>query len=69
MKLYSERIFILLDSALFLRIMTRQLLVRLEGNGDISYWQVEVFYNAVREFYCTGATCALANLPLKDSLL
>lgn len=56
------------DTSLFIGI-TRQLLVRLEDGGDISSEQVKVFYTAVRGFYCRAATYALANLPLKGSVL
>ena len=43
--------------------------MRLEDNGEISSRQVQVFYTAVRHFYCTGAAYALLNLPLKDAVL
>ena len=49
--------------------MTRDLLRRLEGSGDISSYQVKVFYSAAREFYSTAATYALANFPFEDSVL
>ena len=49
--------------------MTRQVVRRLEEGGDVTPYQVNKFHKAVREFYCTAATFALANLPLKDKVL
>lgn len=49
--------------------MTRQLLVRLEQEGDISSNQVKRFYDGVRQFYLTAATYAIENLPMNDPLL
>ena len=43
--------------------------MRLHEDGDISSQQVKLFYAAVRGFYCTAASYALANLPLKDVVL
>ena len=57
------------DTGLFVGIMTRQVIRRLEDGGDISAQQVKGFYIAVRGFYATAATYALANLPLKDEVL
>lgn len=57
------------DTELFIGIMTRQLLGRLEEDGDISPAEVRTFYTAVRGFYHAAAGYALANLPLKDELL
>lgn len=62
-------IIIFSDADIFIGIMTRQLLARLEENGDISPTEVHTFYRAVREFYHTAATYALAHLPLKDELV
>ena len=49
--------------------MTRQFIRRLEEGGDVTTRQVKEFHRAVREFYSTVATYALANLPLKDEVL
>ena len=49
--------------------MTRQLLNKLENEGDISRRQVEAFYTAVRVFYTTASKYALDNLPLHDAVL
>ena len=57
------------DSSLFIGMMTRQLLLKLLNDGDISDHQVRVFYAAVREYYCCAATYALSNLPLHDDVL
>ena len=54
---------------LYIGITTKQLLSRLENDGDISPVQIRVFYQAVRSFYHTAAEYALANLPLKDAVL
>ena len=57
------------DTALFIGIMTRQLLRRLENSGDISSQQVKAFHTAVRHFYCEAVTYAMQNLPLNDEVL
>lgn len=54
---------------LFIGISTRQLLRKLEDEGDITTAQVRKFYQGVREFYCTAVEYALNNLPLKDEVL
>ena len=59
----------IIDAGLFIGITTRQLLLKMENDGDISPRQVKVFYEAVREFYTTATKYALANLPFKDELL
>ena len=49
--------------------MTRQLLLKLLNNGDISDRQVQMFYTAVRKFYCCAVDYSLSNLPLHDDVL
>ena len=49
--------------------MTRQLLNKLEDEGDITHQEFRVFYNGVRDFLRTAADYALNNLPIKDELL
>ena len=57
------------DNALYIGITTRQLLCKLEDDGDTTPAQVKIFYQAVRGFYSTAAEYALKNLPLKDAAL
>lgn len=57
------------DTSLFVGIMTRQLVMRLEQAGDISSHQVKRFYKAVRLFYISAVDYAIENLPLNDTLL
>lgn len=57
------------DNGLYIGITTRQLLNRLEHNGEISPTHVKEFYQAVRGFYHTAAEYGLANLPLRDEVL
>ena len=47
---------------------TRQLLNRLEDDGDISSADVKLFYTAARQLY-SKADYALDNLPLNDPVL
>ena len=58
-----------LDEDLHIGLFTRQLLGRLESNGDIGPEEVQQFYKAVRCFYCRCADYAFANLPIKDMVL
>ena len=53
----------------FVGIMTRQLLIRLQQDGDISSNQVKKFYKSVRLFYISPVDYAIENLPLNDTLL
>ena len=48
---------------------TRQLLNRLEDDGDISSADVKLFYTSARQFYTKAAYYALDNLPLNDPVL
>ena len=50
------------DNSLFIGIMTRH-------DGDISEWQVTIFYEAARKFFVTATWYGLEHLPLKDSVL
>ena len=59
----------IIDSELHIGLMTRQLLNKLEDEGDITHREVRVFHNAVRNFLTTAADYALSNLPIKDKLL
>ena len=54
---------------MFVGIITRQLLKKLEDEGDITATERRKFYQAVREFYITAVEYALKNLPLKDEVL
>ena len=58
-----------LDASLFVGIMTRQLIMRLEQDGDISSNQIKKFYKGVRLFYTSAVDYAIENLPLNDNLL
>lgn len=49
--------------------MTRQLMSKLEDDGDITTTDVKRFFLAVRGFYCTAAKYAFNNLPLDDLVL
>lgn len=60
---------LIVDAGLFIGFTTRQWLIKLEEEGDVSPRQVTQFYSAVRGFYTTAATYALANLPVKDPVL
>ena len=57
------------DTGLHIGLSTRQLLNRLEDNGDISPADVKLFYRAVRDFYTRAAEYAIRNLPLCDPVL
>ena len=54
---------------MFIGFTTKQLLRKLEKEGDITPAQIRKFYQAVREFYTTAVEYALKNLPLKDKVL
>ena len=58
-----------LDGSLFVGIMTRQLLMKLQQDGDISATDVKRFYVGVRAFYISAVDYAIDNLPLNDTLL
>ena len=49
--------------------MTKQLLSKLEDEGDITSTEVKTFYLAVRGFYVRASEYAFANLPLDDPVL
>lgn len=49
--------------------MTRQLLNKLEEEGDITHREVRLFYNGVCDFFTTAADYAISHLPLKDELI
>ena len=49
--------------------MTRQLIVKLQNEGDISPLQVNKFFRAVRDFFSCAITYALENLPINDPVL
>ena len=57
------------DSGLHVGLVTRQLLHKLEEQGDITQRDVRIFYSAVREFYITATDYALANLPVRDEVV
>ena len=54
---------------MFVGLLTRQKLLKLHNDGDVSDGEVRVFYEAVREFYSTAASYALKNLPTTDEVL
>ena len=58
-----------LDNDLFIGIVTRQHLRKLEEGGDVTSRQVQQFYTAVRGFYLTAAKYAIDHLPLNDQVL
>ena len=53
----------------YVGITARQLLKKLEEEGDISPAKAKAFYQAVCTFYTTAADYAWKNLPLSDSVL
>lgn len=59
----------ILDGALFIGIGTKTCIQKLVQEGDISQTQVTKFYASARAFYVRSMEYALANLPVKDSLL
>jgi len=59
----------LIDSSLFIGIVTRQHLDKLLREGDITLLQLKKFYSAAWNFYIAAANYALYNLPLEDELL
>lgn len=62
---YSTQI----DSGLHIGLVTRQLLQKLEDEGDISHREVRIFYNAVRDFFVTAVDYAISHLPFQDELI
>ena len=58
-----------IESGIFIGLTTKQLLRRLENEGDILSRDVKAFYKAVRNFYICAADYAIKNLPLSDPIL
>ena len=54
---------------MFIGITTKQLVLKLHNDGDISTRQMHGFYTSARAFYYKAAAYALSNLPLKDAVL
>ncbi len=51
-------------------LLTRQKLVKLHNEGDLSNQEVQIFYEAIRSFYySTASSYAFKNLPISDEVL
>ena len=57
------------DSTMTIGMLTKQRLLRLLGEGDISAYEQKKFYGAVRAFYVDAASEAVKKLPFDDSFL
>ena len=71
MKLHvNSSLYLYVDTSLFIGIMTCQLLMALEQDGDISSNQVKKFYKGVQLFYISAVGYAIIeHLPLNNTLL
>lgn len=58
-----------LDSSLFIGIITKLLLNKLEHDGDISAREKSQFFEAVRQYYFKATEYALTHLPLKENVI